>query len=318
MQNLKEKLLALGIFEDNEYLDKYVELIESNRDTKKEKFKTDRHHIIPKAYFKYKNIELDNSKDNFVYLLYKNHVLAHYYLAKCSKNDYIRYCNECAVNYTISKLTKQSDVEIIESLDGWQKFKEDYMLLKSTKHKNWYNSLSEEEKSIFKKKLSQGKKKYFETHSGTWLGKKHTEESKEKMSISAKKRGGHAFTEEQKRKISESNKGRKNYTNGKIDLIVMPGDIIPEGFYPGISDNKRKKLIEKNPNKGKHSWNYNKCMSDETKEKMSVSHKGLKTGGKYIYKNGIKKFISKNELHTLNEYITDGWILFGRHNNGNN
>ena len=43
---LKEKLLVLDLVVDNEYLDKYVELIESNRETKREKFKTQKHHII--------------------------------------------------------------------------------------------------------------------------------------------------------------------------------------------------------------------------------------------------------------------------------
>ena len=47
MQNLKEKLLSLGIVEDNEYLDFYCTLIENNRDTKREKYKTQKHHIIP-------------------------------------------------------------------------------------------------------------------------------------------------------------------------------------------------------------------------------------------------------------------------------
>lgn len=36
MQELKEKLLGLGVFEDNEYLDFYCNLIENNRNTKRE------------------------------------------------------------------------------------------------------------------------------------------------------------------------------------------------------------------------------------------------------------------------------------------
>lgn len=41
---LKEDLLELGILEDNEFLDKYYNLVVKNFSTKKEKGKTDRHH----------------------------------------------------------------------------------------------------------------------------------------------------------------------------------------------------------------------------------------------------------------------------------
>lgn len=115
MNNLKQKLLDLNIFEDNEYLDKYVELIESNRETKKERFKTDKHHIIPRCYFHLNKIKIDNSKENLVNLLYKDHVLAHYYLVLCSSNDYIKYSNQFAFLSMIQKhkmVTDISDVDL--------------------------------------------------------------------------------------------------------------------------------------------------------------------------------------------------------------
>ena len=40
MENLKEKLLSLGVFLDNEYLDFYCTLIVNNKSTAIEKFKT--------------------------------------------------------------------------------------------------------------------------------------------------------------------------------------------------------------------------------------------------------------------------------------
>ena len=91
MRELKEKLLSLGVFEDNEYLDFYCDLIESNRNTKREKFKTQKHHIIPRCYFKYKNLEIDNSKNNLVNLSYVNHIMAHYYLCLCINNLELKY-----------------------------------------------------------------------------------------------------------------------------------------------------------------------------------------------------------------------------------
>ena len=53
--NLKQKLLSLGIFQNNEYLNKYIDLIVINENTAKEKNKTQRYHIIPRQYFKINN-----------------------------------------------------------------------------------------------------------------------------------------------------------------------------------------------------------------------------------------------------------------------
>ena len=51
----KQKLLDLAIFIDNEYLDKYIYLI-NNYNKQYTKFETQRHHIIPRAYFKHNKI----------------------------------------------------------------------------------------------------------------------------------------------------------------------------------------------------------------------------------------------------------------------
>ena len=87
VQELKIKILATNYFIDNEYLDKYCELIFNNLERRREKYKTQRHHIIPQYYFKLNNLEVDNSKENLVNLLYKDHLLSHYYLVLCSKAE---------------------------------------------------------------------------------------------------------------------------------------------------------------------------------------------------------------------------------------
>ena len=48
---LKEKLLSLNLVVDNKYLDMYVKLIEDNRTTENQLYKTQIHHIVPKYYF---------------------------------------------------------------------------------------------------------------------------------------------------------------------------------------------------------------------------------------------------------------------------
>ena len=51
MNNILEKLIKTNLFDaENQYLKLYVELIISNLNQEKIKFKTQEHHIIPKSY----------------------------------------------------------------------------------------------------------------------------------------------------------------------------------------------------------------------------------------------------------------------------
>lgn len=88
MNNIKQHLLNIGLVEDTEYLDKYVELILANKEREYEIAKTQSHHIVPVFYYKELQIPVDNSEVNRVNLLYKDHLLAHYYLCCCCKLCY--------------------------------------------------------------------------------------------------------------------------------------------------------------------------------------------------------------------------------------
>lgn len=74
---------------------------------------------------------------------------------------------------------------------------------------------------IEKEKITQGLKKYFETHDGSFLGKKHTKEAKNKISKknSGKNNGMYGkkvkHTQETKDAISKKNSGKKNGMYGK-------------------------------------------------------------------------------------------------------
>ena len=104
----KEDLLNLKLCIDNIYLNKYVELINANMNTKKEKHLTAVHHIIPRYYYKENNLDVDNSIRNIVNLSYPNHILAHYYLALCSENIRYRFHNENMLLRISSKLGKET------------------------------------------------------------------------------------------------------------------------------------------------------------------------------------------------------------------
>ena len=97
MHNLKTVLLEYNIVIDNKYLDDYIKLVENNILTAKEKFKTQKHHVIPVVYYQHTNntatrkmaMEIaDQDQQNFkVNLTFKDHLYAHYLLSMCAKDD---------------------------------------------------------------------------------------------------------------------------------------------------------------------------------------------------------------------------------------
>lgn len=148
--DIKETILSYKNILNNEYLDKYVELIYNNIDTKKQKFKTQAHHFIPVSYYKdkynisnrYEIMNLVNSdKNNFtINLLYKDHVLAHYYLALCSQGKF-KYQNENAIFHVLGNINYIKDINyindynLITSLDKYQELYEDMARTRSENYK---------------------------------------------------------------------------------------------------------------------------------------------------------------------------------------
>ena len=105
---LKNRLCNLDDFLDNEYLIKYCQLIERNRHTKNVKG-TNKHHIIPKSWFKLNSQAVDNSINNLVTLTYRDHVLAHYFLCLCTTGK-LQYANQLA----LMCLTNRKKLNIVE------------------------------------------------------------------------------------------------------------------------------------------------------------------------------------------------------------
>ena len=235
---LKEKLLDIGLCIDNKYLYKNVELIESNRDTKRQKFKTEKHHIIPRKWFMLKHIEVDNSSDNVVNLLYKNHVLAHYYLYKCTINPISNINLEVFIRMTFYKI-KMSNVDI-DSLynqlgDNIQELHEQYKILNSEQNRGKKPS----EETLRKRSLAL-------------KGKKRSEETKAKMRKPKSALHIQHMREAQKcivrkpewiQKMKESKQGVHWFTNGVINVQSKQQ---PEGFWLGrtqiISEEQKEKI----------------------------------------------------------------------------
>lgn len=99
IQKAKSKLLELGYI-DNEWLAKYLNLLEENFNTGKDTLKTQSHHAIPvnsywlsnEPYNRKVAAELAKQDDvNFeVNLLYKDHLLIHSYLTLCTNLDAVQ------------------------------------------------------------------------------------------------------------------------------------------------------------------------------------------------------------------------------------
>jgi len=280
MINLRERLLELNIVNDNMYLDKYCELCFNNKNTHKQKFKTQLHHIIPKWYFRYNNLVIDNSASNTVNLFYKDHVLAHYYLALCAKDKKFLSAMIYAINIIIGSKQIKDDIKtdlnsILITLPKYQELYETSIKIKS---ENISKKLKGVNKSdVAKKHMSEAKRgrKLTEQHKRKisqklkgckqpWAGRKQSQEEIEKR---RQKLIGHITSQETRNKISKANTGRQ------------------------ISEKHKEALRQ--AHLGKASWN-----------------KGLPA-----YNHGLIQIskIETQELKYINEsevldYIKDGWV----------
>lgn len=120
---LKEKLLGLGMFNDNKFLDLYCSLINDNLNNKRVKCETQRHHIIPKVVYRTLHLRIDNSKNNLVNLKFIDHIKAHWYLYKCVMEDSLVYngllkailfmlgkSKECIIESNLESLINNDDI----------------------------------------------------------------------------------------------------------------------------------------------------------------------------------------------------------------
>lgn len=115
LETIKQRLIETGEFENNTYLYQYCKLIEERSQEEYNPSKMNRHHILPRSYFKYNNLEVDDSDSNIAVLLFKDHILAHYLLYRAS-NSLQKYCNAHAVIH----LVRQKHLTVENLLDEFQ------------------------------------------------------------------------------------------------------------------------------------------------------------------------------------------------------
>ena len=217
----KDFLLNSNVVQlDNEYLDMYVELINSNLCTKKEPYKTQVHHIIPKYYFKYFNKDIDNTAANKVNLLYKDHLLAHYYLYKCSSGQF-----------------KASNSSML------------YIALSSKNYINHFDDINESNELAnllqdayeYELKLQMNPES---DYSKNRLKSLRSINTRNKMSISQKKLIENGTSGLFKARLNPSTANTSHYNDGNINIYVKNGEQPPDNFVKGflLSDDARSKM----------------------------------------------------------------------------
>ena len=150
LTKVKTRLIELGYI-DNEWLDKYLEVIEVNLETRRSRTNTQAHHAIPvNAYWTsnepYNRIEALKlaRKDpvNFVVnLLYKDHLIVHSYLTLCTNLDevQIRYEAQAGLRKQNSRIGIEASIKkgtnsVCTSSKGIKTAKDDFKSLAYLKH----------------------------------------------------------------------------------------------------------------------------------------------------------------------------------------
>lgn len=303
---IKDKLLSTKLFINNQYLDLYVELIKNNLFRKKQKFITQRHHIIPVSFFKIYNIKGKDSKENLVNLLYKDHILAHYYLALCLKESELRYKMIYAINFILGR-AKQNKLDMedlrnfVLNLDKYQKMYEESKKFLADKIKGTTRVTSAETKKKIGKANSG---RIYINKDG--IVKTISSDELENYLLDNWKKGN---PNSQKRKQTT---GYIIVHLGDVQKYIPPNEIeqyLDEGWERGRSK-KHKEAVKQSTisyyNKLTKEEIRKKCasrsgchwtMSEETKEKISRSNIGRKQSEEQKIKNSERK---KGTIHMTN------------------
>lgn len=288
-EDLKNKLLTIDIFYDNEWLDKYIQLMIDNLKTKKEKYRTAAHHIIPRHYFKGLNLPEDNSKNNLVNLCHTDHCKAHLYLSLASKTAKYISANAGAMWFILGHPQSRKNI----SEDDIEKFLE-------------YIDSIDFESIIDYSKSEECKAKHRQK---VWItdGKIEIQINKGEQPPKGFKNG--------RLKINTDNSNTVWVNNGKIQKHIKKDALLEyldsgyvlgmlprcDSWYQNVGRYERTPEIRKNISKS------NKSHLPEVRAKISNSLKGSSsaTKGRISITDGVKnKFIFKEQLV---EYENLGW-----------
>ncbi len=312
--NIKSSLLETGLFIDNEYLDKYVELIVSNKNTPKISNVTFSHHIIPVYVYKLLCQPVDNTRLNRVNLSYTNHMLAHFYLAKCASTNEGFYANACALFYIFPKLPTQ-DSELIEKMIPIEEIEVKRRRLQSERSSGRIVLPSTRQKISEANKLKFGNDTYKYVKKGDVVTKVPSSKFQQFIDEGWEPGTNRNYTawnkgitasDEMRKRFSEAKKGRVWITHPtKGDKLTSKEEatlLESQGWIRGRGAAARRAISLGSYGKAPTCVAHTK----ETKRKIGLSN----SGGVYVNKDGVLKHISTDEL---TEYISSGWHKGGLH-----
>lgn len=308
---LRDRLLATNLFTENEYFEKYVSLIEANRNTKTQRCKTQKHHIVPNIAFKLYNWPDANAKDNLVVLLYKDHILAHYYLALAAKQNEFKYKMVAAINFILGKASQMKlDVETLKTftleLDKYQELYEIWRQEQS--NLTHMKMLGHETSEETRQKISKANSKRIYVNKDGVVRALHEDEVELFLST-----GWHLG--------NPNNQNRKQTTGytivNKDDVEkYVPKEELEKFLADGWNHGRSKKHIEATTNGTQKYYDSltaeekrKKCatrtgqhwvMSDEQKEKIRLANTGKIQSDEQRLKN------SKNKKRTI--HMTNGEV----------
>ncbi len=299
---LKEKLLSSGYVVDNEWLDKYVELIASHINDAKVMYQTHSHHILPVSYFTSSGLEVDDSRSNRVNLSYKNHMIAHLYLSGCTTGQN-RYKNLYSLlmmshfdeegylditNYDKYEYLYSSAISAAPNHRKGTKCSEETRARMSIaskrkveEHGSSYNKGSlwihkgDDEKMIFECDLID----YLQQGYEKGRAYRHDAETLAKISEAGRHK---VITDEFREKMREI--GRLSSLNRDPESYRRMGEAVREYYKTHV-----------NPFKGKHH-------TEESLRKNKEAHLGRKK----ICKEGVIKVVRPQDIDS---YLSEGWVL---------
>lgn len=301
----KELLLKTNEFVDNEYLTKYVNLINDNVMRKHEPFVTNKHHIIPRYIFKKRREKLDNSKENTVHLMYKDHLLAHFYLSGCAIGQG-KYWNLYAVfQLSGKKYFDNNLVKEIENLDDYQKIYTEAVTSAPNHRKG--SKVSDETKERMKKAQKIRCETIGPTNKGTvWVNNSFEERMINKTELDKYIKDGfvkgriYKHSDKTKAKIAESS---RHIYRGPEFSEKMRQYALKQGPR---SAETRKKLSD---SVSEYYKTHNSPMLGKKQAKESIEKMRSKLAGRKRVNNGeIFKQVYPEEVQ---KYLDMGWKLGG-------
>lgn len=306
--NIKDRLLTTGMFIENEFLESYVKLVEENINNDKVKYVTSAHHVVPRYVYKRLGIDVNNSATNIVNLTFLDHMLAHFYLAKCASDETGFYSNACSLFYVLPNLDI-TDTELIERLIPLEEMETQRRKLQSQIQRG------HEVSDSTRKKISQSNRLRFSKSNYRYM-KKANIQTKVPLSLveELQKEGweqgvfythqawnkGVPCSDEQKEKFSQAKKGRIWITHPELgDKQVLPDvaiSMLLDGWTRGRGDKARKSISIGSFGKPSTFTSH----TQESKQKIGKAN----SGGVYVYKDQVVRHVS---LEQLDKFLSEGW-----------